>query len=191
MAARKYWLRMRRLLGQRVLHTDDTPHAIALGAGLATLVAFLPLVGFQTVIAISLAALFRANKAICVPIVWITNPFTIIPVYGACFGLGRFALASSATADEVVVLNRLQRQHETGLLEPSLWSEWLDRLANFSVELWAGCAIVGTVGGVAAYFLVRRGVVAYRERRRQRVLRRNLFRTNLKAEQVLRRDGNA
>ena len=64
----RFWFKARKFLAQKVLHADDTPHEIALGAGIAMWVAFLPLIGLQTVIAVSLAALFRANKAICFPI---------------------------------------------------------------------------------------------------------------------------
>ena len=187
--AKKYWLRLRRMLAHRVLHTDDSPHTIGLGAGLATLVAFLPLVGFQTVIAIGLAALFRANKAICVPIVWITNPVTIPPIYGACFALGRFVTGSKSAPTEDAVVSTLQQQHSTGLLEPSLWQEWLNRLTSLSIDMCVGCAIVGAVGGVAAYFIVRNGVITYRERRRQRLLRRSLFRSNFKASKAVHPDG--
>ena len=88
----KYWYRTRRFIALKVLHTDDTPHAVALGAAIATVIAFLPLLGFQTVISIGIAAMFRANKAICVPIVWITNPFTWGPIYFGCFSLGRLVL---------------------------------------------------------------------------------------------------
>jgi len=177
------------MLAQKVLHADDTPHAIGLGAALATFVAFLPLLGVQTVIAIGLAALFRANKAICIPIVWITNVFTIPPIYGACLVLGRFVTGANATQSDADVLSSLQEQQSTGLLEPSLWQDWLNRLAGLGFDLCVGCVIVGTVGGVSAYFIVRNGVVSYRERHRQRILRRSLFRSNFKAAKNVRPDG--
>lgn len=189
--AKKYWLRLRRMLAQRVLHTDDTPHTIGLGAGIATFVAFLPLVGFQTIISIALAALFRANKAICIPIVWITNFVTIVPIYGACLVLGRFVTGAKQTSGEEAVISTLQQQHSTGLLEPSTWWTWFSRLANYGVDLWVGCIIVGTVLGIAGYFITKSGVVRYRERRRQRILRRGLFRSNFKAGKAVRHDGSA
>ena len=43
----RYWLRARRFVTQKVLHTNDSPHAIALGTAIATFVAFLPLIGLQ------------------------------------------------------------------------------------------------------------------------------------------------
>ena len=171
----RFWFKLRKFLAQKVLHTDDSPHAVALGAGLAMLVAFLPLVGLQTFIAVGLAALFRANKAICIPIVWITNPLTLVPIYGACLGLGRVVI-DTPVAKHVAVLTEIEQQHNVSLLDPTFWQNLLHMLTQFGIELWVGCAIVGIVTGVAAYFMSRWGVVHYRERRRQKILRRNLLR---------------
>lgn len=183
----RYWHRARRFLAQKVLHTDDTPHAIALGTAIAMLVAFLPLIGLQTVIAVGLAALFRANKAVCVPVVWITNPFTMWPIYGACFGLGRFFMAAPNGGDEAVVLSQLQRQQSVGLFDRAFWEGLLSQVGNASVELWVGCTIVGCVMALASYIFSRWGVTTYRERRRRRILRRNLLRSKLPPGQVVRR----
>ena len=183
----RYWHRARRFLAQKVLHTDDTPHAIALGTALAMLVAFLPLIGVQTVIAVGLAALFRANKAVCVPVVWITNPFTMWPIYGACFGLGRFLMAVPNRGDEAVVLSQLQQRQSVGLFDRGFWEGLLSQLGNVSIELWVGCAVVGSLLGLASYVLSRWGVTTYRERRRRRILRRNLLRSKLSPGHVVRR----
>lgn len=182
----RVWLRARKFVIQTILHADDTPHAIALGSAIATLVAFLPLVGLQTVIAIGLAALLRANKAVCVPIVWITNPVTLVPIYGACFGLGRFVMSTPAEVQGAVVLSELQQQQQSSPLAVSFWKNLLSRLAGLGLELWIGCAIVGAVGAVAAYFAARWGVSAYRERRRLRLLRRSLLRTKIRPAKVSR-----
>ncbi len=171
-------VKLRRILLHHVLHADDTPHAIALGVALATVVAFLPLVGFQTAIAIGLAVLFRANKAVCIPIVWITNPFTLVPIYGGCLALGRFVMSLPATNGGHGALVALdQSPVAADFVEVAFWKDLFHRLAGLGVELWIGSAIVGVVFGIASYFLARWGVVAYRERRRRKILRRNLFRS--------------
>lgn len=168
--------KIRKFILHKVLHADDTPHALALGAGIAVFVAFLPLVGIQTIVSIGIAALLRANKAICVPIVWITNPATIFPIYYGCLRVGQFMLPTqnetrAAKLGELVELGR------TGsIFEAEFWSALARLLWGLGLELWLGCAIVGTVFGVAAYWIVRWVVTSYRERRRQRLLRRNLFR---------------
>lgn len=189
----RYVLRLRRLLIHHVLHADDTPHRISLGVALATLVAFLPLVGFQTIIAVGLAALCRANKAVCVPIVWITNPFTLWPIYGGCLALGRVVLASPPSPEEAAVLAQLEQGTTARFYELAYWKallDWptlFDRLVGLGEELWVGCIIVGVVLGIVSYFLSRWAIVRYRERRRRRILKRNLMRSQLQANKFTRR----
>ena len=75
------WRRAQRFVKYRILHVDDTPHRIALGVAIGMFVAWTPTIGFQMGLTVLLCALFRANKLVGVPLVWISNPLTIIPVY--------------------------------------------------------------------------------------------------------------
>ena len=89
---RFYSWRVRRFVLRSLLHTDDPPHELALGVAIGVFVTFTPTVGFQMVLTVFLAWLLRANKAVGVPIVWITNPATIIPIYYSCYVVGRSML---------------------------------------------------------------------------------------------------
>lgn len=181
----RHWHRFKHYLAHKVLHTDDTPHAIALGAAIGMFVALLPLLGIQMIVAIGLAALFRANKVVCIPMVWLTNPFTALPIYWACFAFGRYVMGS--TPDEATVLSIIGEVHRSSLLEWSFWMQFFRQLAGLGLELWVGCVIVGGVSGVATYFVVRSALTSYRERRRQTLLRRRLFQATLRPGHVLRR----
>jgi len=178
--------RTRRFLVHKVLHTADTPHAIALGTGIATFVAFLPLIGIQTIIAVALAALFRANKAICIPVVWISNPVTLVPIYGACFRFGRFLMTGGEPRGAAQVLSKLEKHGGLSLLEPAFWSNLISRVAGYGVELWVGCVIIGFVSAILSYGLARWGVAAYRERRRRRLLQKSLLDPQFQADRVAR-----
>jgi uncharacterized protein (DUF2062 family) len=182
-----YRYKLRKLLLHNVLHADDSPHTIALGVGIAVLVAFFPLIGIQTVVAIAIAALFRANKAVCVPIVWITNPATVVPIFYGCFEVGRLVMPVSGAAGEEGVRRLVELARTGSILELSFWTDLFKLLAGLGAELWIGCLIVGTVFSVVSYFLARWGVAAYRERRRRRVLQRNLFRSKLRQGVAVRR----
>lgn len=153
-------------------------------------IAFLPLVGFQMAIAIGLAALFRANKAVCIPIVWITNPLTLVPIYGGCLALGRSILASPIQEQDAEAMARMEQHEQTyHIFEPQFWTDLFQFLVGLGFELWLGCAIVGVTFGVVSYIVAHRGVVIYRERRRLRVLRRNLFRAQVKKNKLASEDG--
>lgn len=170
----------------KVLHTDDPPHAIALGVAVGVFVAFLPLVGFQTVIAIALAALVRANKIVCVPIVWITNPVTMGPIYWGCFRLGQLA-TPGPTANAADIKRLVELAHEGSLLDLAFWSKLASFLGSVGIELWVGCVIVGLVLAVPSYFATRSSVLRYRERRRQRLLQRSLFRAKAAEDRLAAR----
>jgi uncharacterized protein (DUF2062 family) len=150
-------------------------------------VAFLPLVGFQTAIALGLAAVLRANKAVCVPIVWITNPATMWFIYGGCWKLGHWVTASAPPGDATAVLAKLERPSAVRFLDFAFWKEKFDLLVGLGVELWVGCLIIGVVLGGLSYVLAHRGVIGYRERRRRKLLKRDLFRSQLQRAKIARR----
>jgi uncharacterized protein (DUF2062 family) len=165
----RYELKARKFIVQRILHADDTPHQIALGVAIATLVGLMPIMGIQTIVALALAAALRANKAVCVPVVWITNPVTFVPIYAACYVLGGFLLGASGSYAEGKAL--VQALQQTGglahILALSFWQNLLHWSLNVGAELWVGCMIAGLALAVPAYIATRWGVAKYRHRHRR------------------------
>ena len=180
-------LRFRRFVLNKLMHADDTPHAIALGVGIAVLVAFLPLVGIQTIVAIGIAALVGANNAVCIPIVWITNPATFLPIYIACLKIGQFFMPG--TGDSAISdVERLKALSESGsVFKMEFWRQSAELVLSLAAELWIGCGIVGVTLGVASYLLARWSVTTYREKRRLRMLRRELYRASFAKNKVASR----
>jgi len=171
----KYLFRARRFLTLKVLHTDDPPHAVALGVAIGIFVAFLPLVGVQTVVAIAVAALLRANKVVCVPLVWITNPITLGPIYAGCIWVGQKVLPGHGTSGDDV-RRLLEFGAGRSVFTRAYWGDLLLFLGGLTSELLVGCVIVGVVFAVPSYFVSRAAVTKYRDRRRQKLLKRSLFR---------------
>lgn len=168
-----------KFLYRRILHADDTPHRIALGVGLATFVAFTPTMGLQTVIALGLAALLRANKAVCIPFVWITNPVTFGPIYAACWWLGAYIVPGGRGADFAAIQERLNVASAhgegwlTNLFSYDFWAGMVGIMIEFGWELWVGCCVVGLFSGIVLYFATLWFIVAYRTRRQARKMRRH------------------
>lgn len=179
--------KIRRFLLNKVLHADDSPHVIALGCGIAMFVALLPLVGLQTLIAIGIAAVFRANKAVCVPIVWITNPATLVPVYWGCLRVGQFVLPAGGPdrAEEIQRLSELASH--ASIFDAAFWSSLYTVLVGLGEELWVGCLVVGITFAVLTYFAVLWSVSLYRERRRRHQLRRSLLRSKFQRPRATKR----
>ena len=171
------WRQARKFLYHRVLHTDDTPHRIALGVAIATFVAFTPTMGAQMVIAVAIAAVLRANKAVCIPIVWFTNPFTAVPIYSFCWMIGAGIVDAENGANVQAVVERMAAVAAIPswyhLLEWSFWSSVMALLVDLGTELWLGCCLVGLVSGGVLYGATRWGVTVYRRRRGERKMRRD------------------
>jgi len=143
-----------------VLHADDPPHRLALGIAIGVFVAFTPTVGFQMVISVFLAWVFRANKAVGPPIVWITNPATMIPIYYSCYVVGRLILQHEP------VRARWWRELAH---PPEGWWEgvvfYWQRFTHIAVPLWVGCLLVSTILGYISYRISLSAISAYRMRR--------------------------
>lgn len=170
--------KIRRFIVHGVLHADDSPHVLALGVSIGVFFAFLPLIGLQMFLAIGAAALLRANKAVCVPLVWITNPLTITPIYYFCWRTGLLALRTPA-ADGKERLDEIVRFAAQGsLLDLQFWSDLFLLLMGLGKELWLGSLIISIVFSVPSYFLVRWAVSAHRQRRQRRIQRRMNRRKN-------------
>lgn len=69
--------RMWRLLFQ----LEEGPTRIALAFAVGVFIAFFPLLGTHTVLALGLAVAFRLNKIAILAGAWINNPWTVAPMY--------------------------------------------------------------------------------------------------------------
>ena len=164
-----HWVRIqyrrgKRILKYRVLHVDDTPHRIALGMGIGFFVTWTPTVGFQMALVVALCTLFRANKFVGVPFVWISNPATIVPIYYPNYWLG-VHVTPGAHMTKLADWNHMVRE----VFGPG--TGWWDRVSGFwsfmgriAVPLWVGSLIVAVVVGIVAYWLTYAAVVNYRKR---------------------------
>ncbi|HJL19733.1 MAG TPA: DUF2062 domain-containing protein [Sandaracinaceae bacterium LLY-WYZ-13_1] len=166
----RWWSRLRGVVVNRILGLNDTPHRIAWGVFLGFVVAFSPTVGFQMMLFVAVAAVFRANKVSGLPVVWITNPVTVVPVYWACWRVGAFVLGTDEDPERGrQIIERLMGA-DTGwtwgrLVEAAFWAELGATLWELGAELWLGGLLVGVVTGALAYPATLWGVRAYRRAR--------------------------
>ena len=130
-----------KLLGPRLqdpslwhINRRSFPLAVALGV----FCAFIP-VPFQMLIAAAAAVWFRVNILVAVPIVWISNPVTMGPMYYFCYLIGAAMLG-------------VEPSHFTFELS----FDWLlSELAAIWQPFLLGCLVVGLTVALAAFILVR------------------------------------
>jgi len=150
---------LKRFFVYRVLHVDDTPHRIALGVAIGIFVTWTPTIGFQMILTVALAALLRANKAVGVPFVWISNPVTLVPVYGPNYWVGTKLLGHNYDAGRFT--NFVEQAMKSGTWLEHLSAAW-SAMCKIFWPLWVGSIAVGLGLAVISYFGVRFAVVRYR-----------------------------
>jgi hypothetical protein len=92
MKPRELWRRLQQIVFHNILHLDDTPHRIAWGVFIGAMIAFTPTLGLQILLYLPIAALLRANKVSGIPILFISNPFTAVPLYYTTWSVGAAVL---------------------------------------------------------------------------------------------------
>lgn len=146
-----------RVLLRSILMLDDTPHSIALGTAIGMFVGMTPTVGIQMLIVLSVGFLVRPffgfNRIAAVLTVYVTNPFTIIPIYWFNYQVGTFFFPSSVTYEDFVAVVQFDRRGEWFVRAVSLISE-------LGSPLLIGCLVVATVCSLLTYpsmrWLIRR-----------------------------------
>jgi hypothetical protein len=141
-----------------LLHVEDTPHRIALAFGIGIWIAFFPIWGIHTAMALLIAFAFRLSRAAMVLGAYVNNPWTVAPLYTAGTILGCWLLGVPVEGFEDLDWTLKGWAFLEALLQtlrPYLWPFIL------------GNTIVGVVGGLAAYFALRWVL----ERRRRSQLR--------------------
>ena len=161
---RSSWGRSLRYFGKRILRLNATPHAVAAGVAAGVAISFTPLIGLHTVVALALAFVIRGNLIAAALGTMVGNPVVLPFLLGASYRLGTEILGSHAHRKAVPAL-------EEGIL-----NQPISRLGDTIAKLWPtiepmliGSAILGTIAGIASYFVVRGIVRAYRRARQDRL----------------------
>lgn len=125
-----------------LLQLEDTPHRLGLAFGIGLYIAFFPIWGIHTLMALGLASLLRLSRAAMVLGAWLNNPWTAAPFYAAGTVLGCWLLGVPAAG--LASFSRLAEQDGLlGALRPYLW------------PFVVGNTVVGVVLGAAGYLGLR------------------------------------
>ena len=144
-----------------VLHRRGVALGVALGIGIGVFP-----VPLQMPAAMLAAVALRANVAAAAAATWLTNPFTMAPIWGLAALLGSFVLPQAAPGTPVRSAVPWQ------WTEPLSWPAALwEQITSWGPALLAGFPLAGLVLGTFAYLFVYWGwaVLIRREQRRRRV----------------------
>lgn len=151
------WLRS---LGPTLQHPrlwHMSRRGIAMGLALGVFFGLLIPVA-QIPAAATAAVLLRANLPVAVVSTLVTNPVTFGPVYYGAYRVGKAVLGKRALPEEQVTAVIAQARGEGAAEVPdgvlARLHSWWEQLGKLGKPLVVGLAIVATVTGLLAYFLV-------------------------------------
>ena len=139
---------MRRLRQQArlILHVEDTPGRVALAFSIGVFIAFFPVLGTHTAIALALAFVFRLNRVALLAGAWMNNPWTIGPMLTAGTLVGCAVLGVSPKTPGAVNWTLSGQAFFDSVIE------------GFGPLVWpfvVGNLVVGTAAGAVSFFVVR------------------------------------
>lgn len=135
--------RLRQSIGV-LLHVPDTPHRTALAFGIGVWIAFFPVLGIHTLMALAIAFGFRLSRVAMLLGVYLNNPWTLAPLYAAGTAVGCVLLGESPREAFREVDWHAGMRALLESLRPLLWPYVL------------GNTVLGLLGGAAGYWALRR-----------------------------------
>ena len=134
---------------REILKVKDTPHRIAMAFALGVFMGISPLLGLHTIGAFFFAWLLRLNRLVAIIGVYITNPWTIVPIYTFCIWVG-----ARLTGLEKII--------------PAVnWNDvsfmvFMGELKHLIIPFLVGSIVVGSISAIISYFIIHWAVVKYR-----------------------------
>jgi len=159
---------------QSLLHLKDPPHRTAIAFGTGVFIAFSPLLGLHTLLAIAIAFALRLNRVAVMAGAWI-NAWALVPCYmfGTFIGTRLLSIHSRRLFDN----SFWERAHSFvwSSMSSMVMGDWAEAVhslrllfKSFGPLLWpfvTGNLILGAIAGLTAYSIGRRFLEARAHRR--------------------------
>lgn len=130
-----------------LLHVEDTPHRLALAFGIGVWIAFFPIWGIHTAMALVIAFALRLSRAAMVLGAYVNNPWTAPALYTAGTVLGCWLLGVPVEGFDDL---------DWSLRGWAFFDSLLETLRPYLWPFVVGNTLVGVAGGALSYFVLRR-----------------------------------
>jgi uncharacterized protein (DUF2062 family) len=134
---------------RQILSVKESPRRIALAFSLGVFIGMSPLLGIHTLLGLLFAYIFKLNKFVTVVGVYITNPWTIVPIYTFGTWVGAWLLGVDRIIPHIDWAHLSMR-------------ELLHSFGPFLMPFVVGSTLLSIVSGVLSYVLIFRMVRKYR-----------------------------
>ena len=145
--------RILRYMYLRLVRQQMPVHNVAVGFAAGMFVGFLPIIPFQTVVAVAVAFPVRGSKIAAALGTWISNPINMIPFYLMLYYAGKLIIPWEVPP------------FDPDLLELTVM---LEQGWNWFLVMLVGGVFLGVPASIISYFLARRAISGYRRRKQTR-----------------------
>lgn len=128
---------------QLILSVKDTPQRTSIAFALGIFIGMSPLFGIHTFLGLAVAYLFRLNKLVTIVGVYVTNPWTIIPIYTFSTWVGAKLLGINK------ILPDIDWSHIT-------FSSVIKDLGPLLMPFIVGTLLIGVLSSVVSYIIIYR-----------------------------------
>ena len=143
---------IKKILLRALRNRCNSPHQIAMGVSIGTFIGLGPTFGFQLIPVLFFCYFFKLNKIAGTFGVFITNPFTVIPIYLFNYWIGNLFFAKDVNAYKII--------KEAVFSKYDTFTENLKAIYFVIIKLGSpflvGCFINATIFSFIAYFTVRK-----------------------------------
>ncbi len=139
-----HWLRRTR---QVLFHVDDSPSRVAAAFAVGVFIAFFPILGIHTGLALLIALAFRLSKVAILSGAWTNNPWTVTPMYTAGTLVGCSLLGESPASLGAV---------DWGLSGRAFYASLASGLRPLLVPFVVGNLVLGAAAAGVAFLVLRR-----------------------------------
>jgi uncharacterized protein (DUF2062 family) len=129
-----------------LLRIEDTPHRIALAFAIGVFIAFFPILGIHTGMALFIAFAFRLSRVAILAGCWTNNPWTIAPMLMGGTLLGCAVLGVPSHGLSVI---------EWQLHGPAFYASLWNGLRPYVLPFVMGNLLLGALCGVLSYLGLR------------------------------------
>lgn len=169
-------IRLLKLFFLRMLrHSHNSPHEIAMGISVGLFIGLGPTFGFQLIPTLFFCYFFKFNKVSGTVGVFITNPFTVIPIYLFNYWLGSLFFSNDINASEIL-REATQKEHEKFFEKIKYIYQIIKRLG---LSFLLGCFITSSFCSFVGYFVTKKFTTVFLERRKIRLSKKSNFKKGL------------